>query len=134
LVPAFVVCREIFEDCRTHEFILVAPFSNLSATAFPLVCRPSIYAHLTCGHGSYDMAMQLRDMEGNLLWEWLCPRPIRLPDPLHQHRVTLYDARLEFPRPGRYDLVLLANGEEVARHALQIRKPPSPDQAEGRDG
>jgi hypothetical protein len=41
-----------------------------------------------------------------------------------QQRVTLYDAVLGFPRTGRYFLVLLANGEELARHALQVLPIP----------
>ena len=61
------------------------------------------------------------------------PRPIRLANPLAQRRVTLYDAVLGFPRPGRYFLVLLAKGEELARHALQVRPIP-PQKKQGPPG
>jgi hypothetical protein len=121
LAQAFVVCREIFEDCRSHEFVLIAPFSGLSMSAFPANFRMSIYAHLTCGHGSYALALQLRDAGDRATWLWDCPKPILLDNPLSQHRFTLHDARITFPEPGRYDLVLLTNGEEVARHALHAR-------------
>jgi hypothetical protein len=39
-------------------------------------------------------------------------------DPLVPHRVVLYDVPIDFPRPGRYDLVLLGNGEPLAMHAI----------------
>jgi hypothetical protein len=120
LAQAFVVCREIVEDCRSHDFVLIAPFSALQAPKFPFAYRLSIYAHLTCGHGSYALTLQLRDGDDQQLWVWDCPKPIRLDNPLVQHRFTLYDAVLEFPEPGRYDLVMLANGAEVARHALHV--------------
>jgi hypothetical protein len=123
LAQAFVVCREIFEDCRSHDFMLIAPFSGLQAPAFPAATRLSIYAALTCGHGSYALTLQLRDGDDQPQWAWDCPKPIRLDNPLVQHQFTLYDVVLEFPRPGRYDLVLLANGSEVARHALHVRAP-----------
>ena len=34
------------------------------------------------------------------------------------------DAVPEFPAPGRYDLVLLANGEDLAHHALEVTHGP----------
>jgi hypothetical protein len=127
LAQAFVVCREIFEDCRTHEFMLIGPFSALTAAGFPLAARLSVYAHLTCGHGSYEVALQLRDAEEEAIWEWTCPAPIELANPLDQHRLTLRDAILGFPKPGRYDLLLLADGQELARHALHARGGPGPE-------
>jgi hypothetical protein len=120
LAQAFVVCREIIEDCLSHEFVLVRPFSDIRAAAFPLQFPLAVYVHLTGGHGAYELQLQLRDGEERPLWGWRAPRSIRLADPLAQQRVTLYDAVLGFPRPGRYFLVLLANGEELARHALQV--------------
>jgi hypothetical protein len=121
VAPAFVVCREIIEDCRSHDFVLIGPFSGLNALTFPLVFRMSIYAHLTSGQGVYEVALQLRDMEETVVWEWCSPKPIHLVSPLEQHRFALNDALLDFPEPGRYDLVLLANGQVLARHALHAR-------------
>src|SRR5262245_39331107 len=119
LAQAFVVCREIFEDCRSHEFILVGPFSGLPLPHFPAKARLSVYAHLTGGHGVYQMALELRDSEEQVVWQWQAPTPLRHDEPLQSYRWTLYDAILEFPCPGRYDLVMLANGEDLARHVLQ---------------
>jgi hypothetical protein len=125
LAQAFVVCRDIIEDCRSHDFVLIAPFSAAHAVSFPCSFRMSIYAHLTCGHGTYALRLELRNGDDQVLWAWDCPQAIRLDNPLAQHRFTLYDAVLEFPEPGKYDLVMLANGAELARHALHARVLPS---------
>jgi hypothetical protein len=125
IAQAFVVCRDIIEDCRSHDFVLIAPFSALHVSAFPASSRMSIYAHLTCGHGAYAIALQLRNGDDQTVWAWDCPQPIRLEDPLAQHRFTLYDAVMTFPEPGRYDLVMLTNGAELARHALHARVLPN---------
>jgi hypothetical protein len=119
---AFVVCRDILEDCRSHDFVPIAPFSAVNAVAFPVTARLSIYAHLTCGHGAYSLTLRLLDGDDEVLWGWDCPQVIRLEGPLAQHRFTLYDAVMELPGPGRYDLVLFANGSELARHALHACK------------
>ncbi len=125
LAQAFVVCREIIQDCRSHDFVLIAPFSAVHFVAFPGSLRMSIYAHLTCGHGDYAVALQLRDGDDEVVWAWNCPQPIRLDSPLEQHRFTLYDVVLEFPTASRYDLVMFANGAELARHALHARALPN---------
>jgi len=120
MAQAFVVCREIFEDCRSHDVILVAPFSGLTLPAYPGPLRLSVYAHLTGGHGVYQMALELRDGDDQVAWRWQAPVPLRYDEPLRSHRLVLYDAILHIPGPGRYDLVLLANGEDLAHHALEV--------------
>jgi hypothetical protein len=67
----------------------------------------------------------LRDDDLEVVWSWQWPEPLRHQDPLEPHHVILHGAVLEFPRPGRYDLLLLADGEEVARHGLQVRQRPA---------
>jgi hypothetical protein len=61
-----------------------------------------------------------RDLEA--VWGWRRPEPIRHGSPLEPYPGILHDLVLEFPRPGRYDLVLLANGADVAHHGLQVRQ------------
>jgi hypothetical protein len=42
-------------------------------------------------------------------------------DPLLSHRIALHDIVVEFPHPGRYNLIILANGNELAHHVLLAR-------------
>jgi hypothetical protein len=44
-------------------------------------------------------------------------------------RINLHDVVVEYPRPGRYDLVLVANGEDLAHHALEVTAGPPPGEA-----
>jgi len=124
LAQAFVVCREIYEDRRTGEHLLIGPFNGIGLNFFPAGFRMSLYAHLTGGHGIYQLALELRDMDGEAIWQWQWPEPTRYDHPLEPHRVVLHDLVLPFPRPGRYDLVLRANGEDLASHALQVSAQP----------
>jgi hypothetical protein len=54
------------------------------------------------------------------------PEPLRHNDPLLPHRISLHDVVVAFPQPGRYDLVLMANGEDLAHHALEVPAAPPP--------
>ena len=62
--------------------------------------------------------MQVRAAEGATVWEGKWSSLIRLEDPLAPHLEVLRDALVTFPEPGRYDLVLLAYGEDLARYSL----------------
>jgi hypothetical protein len=52
--------------------------------------------------------------------------------PLLSERLALSDIVINFPRPGRYNLVILANGDELAQHVLVARLPPAA--SEGTEG
>jgi hypothetical protein len=122
LVQALVVCREIFENQRTGEYLLVGPTTGLQLPVFPAQCQFSVYAHLTGGHGTYDLELVMRDAEDNVVWSWPLPEPFQLLDPLSPHQIALQDIVLEFAAPGRFDLVLRANDEDLAHHALNVRE------------
>jgi hypothetical protein len=118
LVQAFVVCREMYESPQSHEFVLVAPLSRVVLPTFPARTVLSVYAHITDARGRYTIGLRLVDDEGETVWEWLNGPTVQQADPLMPHRVVLYDVAIDFPRLGRYDLVMLANGEPLASHAI----------------
>jgi hypothetical protein len=117
-VQAFVVCREMYESPQSHEFVLVAPVSRVVLPTFPARTLLSVYAHLTDARGRYAIGLRLVDGEGDTVWEWLEGPVVQQADPILPHRVVLYDVAIDFPRPGRYDLVMLANAGPLSAHAI----------------
>lgn len=73
----------------------------------------SVFARWTNAHGRYRVELQLRDMEGEALWRDVMDNPFDVPDPLLVVPLTLRHRVFHFPRAGKYEVVLLANGEEV---------------------
>jgi hypothetical protein len=114
-------------------YVLIGPTSELRPRAYPVTYALGVYAHLTSGRGAYAAVLQLHDPDGRILWQWHWPQTISFPTPLHHYRLAVPDATLEFPAPGHYDLVLLANDKFVARHAL-VLFPPGPPAGAGRSG
>jgi hypothetical protein len=124
-VQTFVACRQIYEDRRTRECILIGPFGGVALNFFPAGFRLSLYADLCGARGAFELSLELRDDELETVWGWRWPEPFRHDNPLEPHHVILHDVVLEFPRPGRYDLVLLANQEDVAHHCLEVIHRPA---------
>jgi hypothetical protein len=120
LAQSFLPCREILQDRLTGEYVLIGPFTGLKLPAFPAAVRLSLYIKLTGGHGTYRMTLQLRDQEGTAVAECPGAEPVHCADPLAPRQICWRDLVLQFPRPGRYDLILLANDEDLTHHALDV--------------
>ena len=127
LVQAFVVCREVFESRHTGDLFLVSPFSRVTVRRFPTETALSVYAHLTDTRGRYEVSLQLVDGDGEVVWTWDRGCVVEEPDPLMPHRILLREVPVAIPRAGRYDLVMVANGEPLAHHALWARQLPEDD-------
>ena len=119
LVQAFLTCREIIENMRTGEFVLIGPFTYVPATDFPVNLRASIYIQFKGGHGTYALDFHLRDLEANVLWQ-SPPVEVDHSDPLFPYRIAIHDMLIAIPKAGKYDLVLSANGEELSYQTLWI--------------
>jgi hypothetical protein len=118
LALAFVACQEIYRDQRTGVWILVGPRSHVPLQQFPAHVRLSVWAEFTGGHGRYQPRLCLLDAADEVVWGWNAPEPLEHSDPLLPHQVMFHDLMLAVPRLGRYRLVLLFNGEELAQRAM----------------
>jgi hypothetical protein len=122
LVQSFVVCREIYQRLGSPDHVLVAPFNQITMRQPPVVVQFSVFAYLTDLQGRYELSLEMIDADDRVLWRCNLPNPVEQRDPLLPHRLLLYDLKAPFQRPGRYHLVILANGDAVAHHALWARQ------------
>jgi hypothetical protein len=60
----------------------------------------------------------LLNPEEDSVWSWSSPRSLYHPEPLFPHHVVFHEWLLTVPRPGRYRLEVLANGEELVTQSL----------------
>jgi len=117
---AFVVCREITQDDRTGEIVITGPVSHVPITEFPADIRLAVYAHATGGHGTYTLDIELRVADGDVVRGWRPVDPLDQPAPLVPMQITFDELRVLVDEPGRYDLVLLAGGDEIATQPVLI--------------
>ena len=116
-VHAFLTCREIIENAHTNENILVGPFYHVPVASFPLRLSASIYVQISGGHGRYALEFQLRNLDGDVSWR--CgPSEFHSPNPLLPHEIVVHEAIMDVPGPGKYDLVMSTNGEELCSRTL----------------
>jgi hypothetical protein len=119
----FVACRQIFVDAIRQDYALVSVVHQLFPQRFPVVEDLSIFARWSNAHGSYTVEVQLRSLEGDVLWRQEMERPFEAFDPLRVTLISLNHLTIPIARPGKYEVALLANGEEVAADVLLVHPP-----------
>jgi hypothetical protein len=121
-----VVCRQIFVDAARQDYTLVSPVHQVFSARYPLVEDLSVFARWSNAHGSYAVEVQLRSLDGDVLWRQAMGAPFDAHDPLQVWIVPLVHLPVAIPEPGKYEVVLLASGQEVASDTLlahQVRPP-----------
>jgi hypothetical protein len=124
---AFLVCRQVATDPQSGEAVLVGLPMDYSQRRFPAAAMVGFFARLTDARGSYEVEIQLRNADGDVVWADALPRTLDADDPL-----MYYDLRLNlnvvFPGPGDYEFTLALGGDVVAQQrfkVLQASKQPS---------
>lgn len=51
VVQSFLTCREVLNDQRTGQVVLVGPTAHVPVAEFPAPIRMSIFAEFAGGHG-----------------------------------------------------------------------------------
>jgi Family of unknown function (DUF6941) len=133
-VQAFLTCKQIVEDARTKELILIGPANGVVLPHFPARFPLSAFAFLTGGHGSYRLALEMRDADGKTTGRIEFNEPLAYDNPLMVYRIVLHELILEFPKPGRYDLVMRANDEDMAHQVINVTLRPQPQRQINKEG
>ena len=120
IAQSFVLCRDIIQDRHSPATLLINPLRSMNLPAFPATVTIFLFIQLTGVHGLHRLSIQLHDAAGTVLVEVPGPKTEGMIDPVAYYQLYWRDLRLKFPRPGHYALVLLAGGEEIGRHALEL--------------
>jgi len=122
LVNAFLVCRRIVDD-PAGEIALVGLPNTFVAHAYPATIDAGFFIRLSSARGDYRMEVQLQTSEGDVVWRDGPPNPTRVGDALSILDMT-WRLCIAIPAAGAYYVVLLANGEEIARQRYMAQLAP----------
>ena len=119
---ALLVCRRITLE-KSGDVNLLGIMTGYQHHYFPAAVSAGVFARLTSAHGSYRLEVQLQNANAEIVWKDGPPEPWALPDPLMTYDIR-FNVCMSFPQPGVYDVVFLANGEELARDRFFTRVTP----------
>jgi hypothetical protein len=114
----FMLCRGLFVDPARQDYTIVSPVHQVFSPHYPRIEDFSIFARWTNAHGSYAIEVQLRSLERDVLSSCKLETPFEAHDPLQVWTIPLYHLPMQIPASGKYEVVMLANGAEVASDTL----------------
>jgi hypothetical protein len=105
---------------HTGDHIILGPLTDVKVLTIPAVADLSIFARWNSVQGVYQLEVQLQDLEGNVIWRKAEPKLLEWHDPITMCTLCLQHLQIYLPQPGKYDIIMLANGEEVVRDTLWV--------------
>jgi hypothetical protein len=125
---AFIVCRQIFDDPRIDDAVIVGLPRAFQQKNYPGASPLGFFVRLSSARGRYHIEVQLRNADGEVVWREGPGEELPMEDP-----VEMYDIKMNlvpvFPKPGVYEFTLLANDEEVARQPFHAQLLPQKEPA-----
>lgn len=119
-VIGLLVCEQAIVEAQTYNVTLVNCFTFRKIESFPSERqRFSVFALLTDGQGDIELTLVIEGLDqGEEVYRE--SRPLRFPGPLKEVRFLFRVTTCSFPVAGRYDVILFAEGHELARHRIDI--------------
>jgi hypothetical protein len=120
VVLGLLACEQVVIEERTRNVTLVNCFTKWNIGTFPSEPqRFSVFAAMTDGMGNIvlKLVVQRLDTAEDVFHE---SRTLPFADRLQEVRFLFRVRNCSFPVAGRYDLILFANGSELARHRINI--------------
>jgi hypothetical protein len=102
---------------------VISPVHQVFTPYYPVTERLSVFARWSNAHGSYEVEVQLRTLDGDVLCSVKMAAPFSAQDPLQIWIVPLPDLLISIPKPGKYEVALFASGKKVASDILLAHKP-----------
>ncbi|MHC4955975.1 MAG: DUF6941 family protein [Planctomycetota bacterium] len=121
-VKAVLVCDQIIHEFRTNKKSVIGIFEEIHLRKFPAQYpRIAVYVNLTDAHGEYVLEMRLLNEKREEFGRGQTPS-VKIEDPLATCEFALQIQNLVFPKPGKYEFQIFANGDFIATKTFRVRK------------
>lgn len=118
---ALLICEKMTESQLTEKITLHNLIENFGLRAFPGRSTPFvIFIQLYDGIGRYKLTIEVHDLSDDSMVARTTYGDLEFPERLTRMVVTIPIDFVQLPRPGRYELVALANGQDVGRQYFDV--------------
>lgn len=113
---AILLCEDVGEDPATGELSLHKLVERFRMPVFPAPSRPFVvFVQLYDGIGRYRVNMEVNALDDDTSVARATLPDLDFPDRLAKIDMMIPVKSVFVPRPGRYELIVLLDGQELAR-------------------
>ena len=125
-IHAMLVCDMVIKESGTNKHSAIGIFTDVLASSYPMMLNPlAVYVCLSDAIGSYDLVMELVDLEQDRALGRVQGLKLQAKDKLQSHDFGIRFVNTVFPRPGKYEFRLLADGRQLGGKTLRVREMPA---------
>ena len=118
---ALLLCEKVTESQLTEKITLHNLIETFGLRSFPGRSTPFvIFIELYDGIGRYKLTIEVHDLSDDSMVAHTTYGNLEFPERLTRIVVTIPIDFVQLPRPGRYELVALANGQEIGRQYFDV--------------
>ena len=113
---AILLCDQVIIDSLTGKPSVIGIFGGFNAPSFPGQTAPfTAFLQLTDGIGEYQITIEILDLQEEAVIARAQGPPINFPDRAMKMNCFIAVPPLPLAHAGRYDFVVLADGQEIDR-------------------
>jgi len=113
---AILLCDQTILEAGSGKISLIGIFANFNVQKFPAVVAPfRAYVQLVNGIGRYEVVVEIHDLQKDKVLARAQGIGIEFADRFTTVNIMMPVPPLPLAHAGKYDLVVLANGQEIDR-------------------
>ena len=131
---AILLCDQIIVEAGTGKISVIGTFDRLYLATLPGYSTwLSLFLQLVDGIGSYALAVEIHHLTENLVLARVDQGEVQFQERPVRLNLEILIPPLSLEHPGAYDVVVLANEQEIDRQQLQVVQLPDEveEQADG---
>ena len=118
---AFLLCERAIVEAGTESVTLIGIINGVDVDEFPASLPPiTTYLHLVDGIGSYEIHMEMQDLNSGEVIASSLVAAIEFPERPGLIELIIPISFLPIEHAGVYDIVVLANEQEIERQKLTV--------------
>jgi hypothetical protein len=130
---AILLCEKTIIEAGTGKVSLIGITDVFWVSTLPEAIQPfSVYLHLTDGIGEYQVSAEFRDLVDDVVIARAAIGTVKWDDRLARVALIMPVPPIEVQHTGTYDLIILADDQEIERRIFMVSIPPETQEDEGR--
>jgi len=128
---AILICERTIVEAATGQTSLIGIFDEFTLPTIPGRTEPfRLYIRLSEGIGQYRIHVEIHDLQEDQIIGRTDPAIVHWEERLATAELFISIPRLRIPHAGPYDLIVLANGEEIDRQQFTVHQDEGDDEDE----
>ncbi len=122
---AILLCDQVMLDAMTRKTSLIGVFDSFHLRQFPGPTHQfCIFLQLVDGIETCVLTADVQDLHDNAVIGRLMQLQVKFPDRMNKLNLNVGPITMQLPHRGAYDLVLMADGQEIDRQRFEARQFP----------